>query len=190
MNLSFSTKGWHKTDFNEFCDIAEDLGFKGIELHNIHNRLFTDKDGAFHEYAAMATRRKLFERKLTLACIDTICDISDEKNTDATMDEVKACLEIAGNLQIPYIRVRAEAEKKTDENFDFITKMLEEIVPLAEAKNVVVLIEIGVFTHKHLYKWLAVLICSLLLDALVLIDISPVSLILFIFQIYRQVILI
>lgn len=38
---------------------------------------------------------------------------------------------------------------------------------------VVVLIEIGVFTHKHLYKWLAVLICSLLLDALVLIDISP-----------------
>ena len=55
---------------------------------------------------------------------------------------------------------------------------------------VVVLIEIGVFTHKHLYKWLAVLICSLLLDALVLIDISPVSLILFIFQIYRQVILI
>ena len=55
---------------------------------------------------------------------------------------------------------------------------------------VVFLIEIGVFTHKHLYKWLAVLICSLLLDALVLIDISPVSLILFIFQIYRQVILI
>ena len=55
---------------------------------------------------------------------------------------------------------------------------------------VVILIEIEIFTHKHLYKWLAVLICSLLLDALVLIDISPVSLILFIFQIFRQVILI
>ena len=101
----------------------------------------------------MATRRKLFERKLTLACIDTICDISDEKNTDATMDEVKACLEIAGNLQIPYIRVRAEAEKKTDENFDFITKMLEEIVPLAEDKNVVVLIETkGMFSDTAVLR--------------------------------------
>ena len=55
---------------------------------------------------------------------------------------------------------------------------------------VVVLIEIEIFTHKHLYKWLAVLICSLLLDALVLIDISPVSSISFIFQICRPVILI
>lgn len=40
---------------------------------------------------------------------------------------------------------------------------------------VIILIEIGIFTHKHLYKWLLVLIGSLLLDALVLIDISPVS---------------
>jgi hypothetical protein len=46
MNLSFSTKGWHDSSFEDFCHIAEDLGFKGIELHNIHNHLFTDKDGA------------------------------------------------------------------------------------------------------------------------------------------------
>ena len=45
MKLSFSTKGWHGISFDEFCGAAEDLGFKGIELHNIHNRLFTDKDG-------------------------------------------------------------------------------------------------------------------------------------------------
>ena len=141
MKLSFSTKGWYGISFEEFCDAAQDLGFKGIELHNIHNPLFTDKDGAFHDYAAMATRRKLFERKLSLACIDTICDISDAENEQATMDEVSACLEIAGNLSIPYIRVRAEAKTKTDENFSFVTNMLEKIVPLAEKKNVVVLIE-------------------------------------------------
>ena len=46
MKFSFSTKGWHNSTFEEFCDIAQDLGFQGIELHNIHNRLFTDKDGA------------------------------------------------------------------------------------------------------------------------------------------------
>ena len=40
---------------------------------------------------------------------------------------------------------------------------------------VVIFIELDIFSHKHLYKWLIVLISSLLLDALVLIDISPVS---------------
>ena len=47
MKLSFSTKGWHDNNFDEFCNIAEELHFQGIELHNIYNRLFTDKDGAF-----------------------------------------------------------------------------------------------------------------------------------------------
>ena len=40
---------------------------------------------------------------------------------------------------------------------------------------VVIFIELEIFSHKHLYKWLIVLISSILLDALVLIDISPVS---------------
>lgn len=39
---------------------------------------------------------------------------------------------------------------------------------------VVIFIELDIFSHKHLYKWLIVLISSILLDALVLIDISPV----------------
>lgn len=40
---------------------------------------------------------------------------------------------------------------------------------------VIILIEIGIFTHKHIYKWILVLLMSLLFDALVLLDISPVS---------------
>ncbi len=141
MKLSFSTKGWYNISFEEFCDTAEDLGFKGIELHNIHNPLFTDKNGAFHEYTANMTKRKLFERKLSLACIDTICDLSDEEKEDATISEVKACIDIAENLSIPYVRVRAEAEKKTEENFAFVTQMLEKLVPIAENKKIVLLIE-------------------------------------------------
>ena len=40
---------------------------------------------------------------------------------------------------------------------------------------VIIFIELEIFSHKHLYKWLIVLLCSILLDAFVLIDISPVS---------------
>ena len=32
MKLSFSTKGWHRSSFDEFCGMANDLGFEGIEL--------------------------------------------------------------------------------------------------------------------------------------------------------------
>ena len=40
MKLSFSTKGWHNRSFEDFCEIAKDFGFEGIELHHIHNPLF------------------------------------------------------------------------------------------------------------------------------------------------------
>ena len=40
MKLAFSTKGWHSPTFPQFCEAAQDLRFQGIELHNIHNRLF------------------------------------------------------------------------------------------------------------------------------------------------------
>ncbi|MCR4563070.1 MAG: AMP-binding protein [Clostridiales bacterium] len=141
MNLSFSTKGWHDCSFEDFCSVAVDLGFKGIELHNIHNRLFTDKNGAFHDYTAAATLRKLFEKKLQLTCIDTICDLSDTGNEKATLDEIEACLEIAKNLHIPFVRLRAEAEERTDEAFDFVSSVLEKAVKTAEENNVVLLIE-------------------------------------------------
>jgi hypothetical protein len=51
------------------------------------------------------------------------------------------------------------------QRFDIVTLFLNIVI---------ILIELGVFNQKHLYKWLMVLIGSLLLDALVLLDISPV----------------
>ena len=56
------------------------------------------------------------------------------------------------------------------QRFDVITLFLNLVI---------IFIELGVFTHKHMYKWLLVLLISLLIDALVLLDISPVSLIFF-----------
>ena len=92
MKLSFSTKGWHNRQFEEFCEAANYIGFKGIELHNINNRLFTEKDGAFHDYAAAATLRRLFEKKLEIPCIDVVSDIANSATQNGTVDEIKRCL--------------------------------------------------------------------------------------------------
>ena len=142
MKLSFSTKGWHNSTFDEFCDIAKDLKFSGIELHNIHNRLFTDKDGAFHDYAAAKTVRKLYEMKLSIPCIDTICNLADENTKSESINEINACIAIANDLHIPYVRVKAYGE----ENYDLVSSIIAEILPACEQKGIVVLIETsGIF---------------------------------------------
>ena len=144
MKLSFSTKGWHNSSFDDFCDIAKELKFQGIELHNIHNRLFTDKDGAFHDYAAAKTVRKLYEKKLSIPCIDTICNIADKNSETETIAEIEKCIEIASNLHIPYVRVKAFGE----ENYDFVRSVIAKVLPIAEQNSIVILAETsGIFAN-------------------------------------------
>ena len=139
MKLSFSTKGWHNRTFDDFCEIAKDLRFSGIELHNVSNTLFTDKDSAFQDYATAATLRKLYEQKITIPCISSICDISDEKTVESATAEVRECIRIAKNLHIPYIRVRAN--KHDDGDTARVEKFLSNILPECEEIGVTLLIE-------------------------------------------------
>ena len=144
MKLSFSTKGWHNSTFDDFCDIANDLKFQGIELHNIHNKLFTDKDGAFHDYAAAKTVRKLYEKKLSIPCIDTICNLANSCSESEIISEIEKCIEIASNLHINYVRVKAYGE----ENYDFVSTIIGKVLPIAEQKNIVILVETsGIFAN-------------------------------------------
>ena len=141
MKLSFSTKGWHNSSFEDFCEIAKDLKFKGIELHNIHNPLFTDKDGAFHDYTAAATVRNLYEMKLSLPCIDTVCDPADVSKREESIEEIKACIEIAKNLKIPNVRIRACGMENPEEKTEIMAEIISEVLPIAEENNVTLLVE-------------------------------------------------
>ncbi len=148
MNYSFSTKGWHHHTFEEFCEIAGDLRFEGVELHNIHNRLFTDRDGAFHDYAAAVTLRRLYEKGLKIPCIDAIGDIADAATADRTALEIARCLEIAENLHIPAIRLRAEAADDAETAVENTVALIDRMLPDAQAKGVALLIETaGLFVN-------------------------------------------
>ena len=141
MRFSFSTKGWHGHTFEEFCDIASQMNFSGIELHNINNRLFTDKDGAFYNYAAASTVRRLYEKKLSIPCIDAICNPSDASEKDACIAEIRKCMEIASNLHIPNIRLRANAAKNEDEAVANTAAVISALLPEAESNGVTLLME-------------------------------------------------
>ncbi len=142
MKLSFSTKGWHGHSFEDFCDIAKDMKFEGIELHNIHNPFFTEKEGAFHNYAAAATVRRLYELKLTLPCIDTLCDCADRASKAEALEEIYECIKIAKNIKIPNVRIRAIGNGMEKEDaISAVMDILAEVVPEAEANNVSLLLE-------------------------------------------------
>ena len=139
MNLSFSTKGWHNSTFEDFCEVAEYLHFEGIELHNIYNRLFTAKDGAFHDYTAAATLRRLYNKNLKISCLDTISELADKDSK--VQEELTRCLEIAENLHIPYIRLRAKSAEDQETALKQTEEFLRKVLPQAEEKGVTLLLE-------------------------------------------------
>ncbi|MBQ9937705.1 MAG: AMP-binding protein [Oscillospiraceae bacterium] len=150
MKLSFSTKGWHQNSFEEFCDIASSLGFKGVELHNVNNRLFTAKDGAFYNYAAAASLRRLYEKGISLPCIDTIVDIADEALADEAHKEIEKCISIAENLNITNIRLRALNKENSERGVETVYNFLWSVKKLAESKGVCLLVETsGLFSSSE-----------------------------------------
>lgn len=162
MKLSFSTKGWHNYSFDSFCDTAKDLGFGGIELHNVNNPLFTDSNGAFHDYTSAATVRRLYEKNLQIPCIDVLTDIADTQKVEEAECEFAKCLNIASNLKISYIRVKAENSSDFETAYNNCLKFVEKVLPAATQKNITVLIETsGLFSQtSNLCKILDYFACD------------------------------
>ncbi len=142
MKLSFSTKGWHGYLWEDFVKIADEQGFNGIELHNVNNPSFTEKNGAFYMDSAKSTVRNLYEKNLRIPCIDTLKNPASSEERDDFLKELEKALEIASTLHIPYVRIKA-----TDTGADYETQkaeiisVLTDIIPKAEKENVTIIIE-------------------------------------------------
>ena len=151
MKFSFSTRGWHDNTFDEFLSVASNLKFDGVELHNVYNRLFTDKDGAFHDYSSASTMRKLYDKKLSIPCIDCLTDISDLSKKADAIAEINRCKNIALNLRIPYIRIKSSSN---DEGaYDNAKNLINEILPEFEDTQIVLLLETsGIFADTSVLR--------------------------------------
>ena len=151
MKLSFSTKGWHGRSFDDLCRMAETTGFSGIELHNINGPLFTDRDGAFYGHAAAATKRKLYDRKLSIPCLDVLSDPAATP-FDKAKDEILRCLAIAGDLGIGMLRVRTDSTDAADAR-EKTARLIEAVLHEAEAQGVTILLETsGVFAKTEVLR--------------------------------------
>ena len=146
MKLSFSINGWNGYSWEDFVTAAQEARIGGIELHGIHTDDFTQKTGPFHRYNTAATVREMFEKRLTIPCLDSVCDIADG-NAD-NVNEIAECLRAAHDLNVPYVRVHA-ADGGADD-MDAVIACLEQVEPEAESLGVTMLLEtVGMFAATN-----------------------------------------
>ena len=146
MKLSFSINGWNGYSWEDFVTAAQEARIGGIELHGIHTDDFTQKTGPFHRYNTAATVRGMFEKRLTIPCLDSVCDIADGNADNG--NEIKECLRAAHDLNVPYVRVHA-ADGGADD-MDAVIACLEQVEPEAERLGVTMLLEtVGMFAATN-----------------------------------------
>ncbi len=135
MKLSFSTRGWERYSWEEQLNTAEIMRFSGIEIYNAHKHPeFFDKGGPFHKYAISASVRALSEKKLSIPCLDSSCDLSQAG--DAAVDALRDLIALAANLRVE--NVCAYASQDDEET---VRAHIAALLPFAAEKNVVLLVK-------------------------------------------------
>ncbi len=143
MKLSFSTRGWGGYSWDEIGKTAKTVGFSGIELHGLIDSAWTEDGSPFHRGNAVRTVRNLFDEGLRLTCLDSVCDLSSGNKEDE--QELEACIRLAHDFLIPYVRVRAL--DGSESGVDAADACVKRMLPLAEERGVTLLVEtVGTFS--------------------------------------------
>ncbi|NLL56101.1 MAG: AMP-binding protein [Clostridiales bacterium] len=155
MNLSFSTNGW-SFSFDELVQIAKENKLKGIEIHDINHSSF-DKEEPFCKQNIAKTLRKLNENKLRICCLDAVSNLADYQNSQNIIAEIERLIELAKDLNCPYIRLHAYNSK--EQNLDSlaidkkIIEIIEKVLPIATNNKVTLLIEsMGIYADTTRLK--------------------------------------
>ena len=134
MKLSFSTRGWAGLSFSEMLDLAERMGFSGVELYNLPRfDPLTERGGPFHKYNAAATVRDLRARRLSIPCLDSSFDPSDDADAK---EQIASLLRLASDARVPYAAFTAQSENEGE-----VRAALDTLLPLAESLSVTLLVK-------------------------------------------------
>ncbi|MEA4815665.1 MAG: AMP-binding protein [Lachnospiraceae bacterium] len=143
MKLSFSTSGWSNFTWSDFYTMCKDLGFDGIEIHNIEKEPFGEANSPLNMKNIAKTTAILADLDIKIPCIDSICNIADKLKKSENIETIKNYIKTAFMLNSPYIRVYAyeteNASKDELENAAYL--VIKETLPYAEESNITILIE-------------------------------------------------
>jgi sugar phosphate isomerase/epimerase len=150
--LSFSTLGCPDWSFDTIVNFAAANNYKGIEIRGIKRELDLSKCTEFNSKENIQASLKLVQSKgLKFVDLGSSAEMhhADETEKQKNIDEAKRFIDLAQQLECPYIRVfpnNFPKEQEHDATIETIAKNLSELGDYAKATNVTVLME----THGDL----------------------------------------
>jgi sugar phosphate isomerase/epimerase len=152
--LSFSTLGCPEWSFEKILDFAVTNNYNGIELRGIQKQLDLTKCAAFESKEKIKRTKQIIDQKgLRIVDLGSSTELHHvEKATrEKNIDEGKRFIELAAQINCPFIRVFPNNLPKTEERgkiIDLIIEGLTELGNFAKQSNVTVLLE----THGDAVK--------------------------------------
>ncbi len=126
MKLSFSTNGW-ELGFENLLDLLYENKITGLEIHDINAKCFTTEN-PFEFTNAEKTKKLLFEKGISVSCIDAVSNLADIDNLDSIGKEISNLIVSAKLFNCPNIRLHAYQTDSTKE-YEVIEKALKEFLP-------------------------------------------------------------
>lgn len=151
--LSFSTLGCPDWTFRQITDFAVQHGYKGIEVRGIQRRMDLTQCHEFNtQESRKATLALMKQKGLQFVGLGSSANlhVAEEAEREKNMTEAKSFIDLAQQINCPYVRVFPNKLPKEDkkETIDRIGKRLLELGAYAKEKNVTVLME----THGDVVK--------------------------------------
>ncbi len=122
MKLSFSIQYWKSLSWPQTVAAALDARLAGIELYDVNGAMFEGKSSPTNPELAAATRRSLTNQGLSLPCVDTVGDFTDQR----FVDELNECVEVAVNLGAPYVGIHTD-ESNQAACVERMTRLLDAV---------------------------------------------------------------
>lgn len=143
MKLSFSTLGCPRWDMKEIVATAKDLGYDGVELRGVQSELQLTRHKAFLPENIKPTRGLFASLSLAIPCITSGCVVSDPSTAKENCAEIKCYVDMAGELDAPYVRVMGDAYAGPSGNVDdyLVESQLSELGEYAKERGVTLLVE-------------------------------------------------
>ncbi|MCC6289052.1 MAG: sugar phosphate isomerase/epimerase [Chitinophagaceae bacterium] len=136
--LSFSTLGCPDWSFDNILSFAAQYGFNGIEFRGLKREIDLTKAPEFSTANISATRKKLKQHKLRIINLgaSTALHYTNKAEREKNIDEAKHYIDLAQQLNCPYIRVFPNKLPKDDTRDAVIELIIDGLKILGDyAKN-------------------------------------------------------
>lgn len=147
LRLSFSTLGCPDWDLNRIMDFAVQYGYKGIEVRGLQRELDLTKCKEFNSASARKdTMKRMKSKGIQFINLGSSANLhtSETVKRKQQIDEAKKFIDLANDLNCPYVRVfpnNFPKEQSKEATMELITQGMNELGDHANGSGVRVLME-------------------------------------------------